>query len=335
MPRGKPIGSRRWRAPVATGLLALVTPTGPARSQEVPASAHWPAPPAEVKQLLTEAPFAILSVSGDVGGVTGAQKLELAFRPSGRKLAAKWKAAPRGDADGWNNTPRKELAAYEIQKWFLDPSDYVVPTVAVRCIDFATYAPVSASPKATTPGTRCVTGALVVWLDRVTVPDVLYDESRFEAEPLYARHFADFNLLTYLIDHEDGRAGNFLVSELESERRIFSIDNGISFGTWLTNWFVRNWNEIRVPALRAEAIERLRRIGPADLADLGVLVELRADDAGILRPVPRSGNAAGERGARIADGWLQLGLEDDEIEGVAKRLEDLLENVDSGSLATF
>ena len=326
---------RRRCAPTAIGVSALLALAAPAFSQEVAPATHWPAPPAEVEKLLAEASFEILSVRGDVGGVTGVRKLELAFQPSGQKFAAKWKAAPQGDADGWNNTPRKELAAYVIQKWFLDPSDYVVPTVAVRCIDFATYAPLSASPKANIPGTRCVTGGLVVWITEVTVPDLLYDEARFQAEPLYARHLADFNLLTYLIEHEDGRQGNFLVSENESERRIFSIDNGVAFGARVKNWFVRNWDEIRVPALRAETIARLRRIGPADLAALGVLVELRADSAGILRPVPRTANADPERGTRVSDGWLQLGLDDGEIEDLEERLEELLEDIDSGKIATF
>lgn len=326
---------RRRTVPTAIGAWALLALAAPAFPQEVAPSTHWPAPPAELEKLLAGAPFEILSVRGGVGGVTGVRKLELAFPPSGRSFAAKWKVAPGGDADGWNNTPRKELAAYEIQKWFLDPSDYVVPTVAVRCIDFATYAPLSDSPKANIPGSRCVTGALVVWISGVTVPDVLYDEERFRAEPLYARHLADFNLLTYLIEHEDGRRGNFLVSEIESERRIFSIDNGVAFGVRVKNWFVRNWNDLRVPALRAETIERLRRIGPADLASLGVLVELRADPAGILRPVPRTANADPERGTRVSDGWLQLGLDDGEIEDLEERLEELLEDIDSKKIATF
>ena len=316
-------------------MMAGVGISGPALAQTVDPSTHWPVPPAELETLLAEAPFEILSVRGDVGGVMGVRKIELAFRPKGPELAAKWKAAPRGDADGWNNTPRKELAAYKLQKWFLDPADYVVPTVAVRCIDFATYAPLSDAPQANLPGTRCVTGALVVWIEKVTVPDLLYDEARFRAEPLYARHLSNFNLLTYLIEHEDGRTGNFLVSEIESERRIFSIDNGVAFGARVKNWFVPNWDRIRLPALRAESIERLRQVGPNDLAALGVLTELRADDQGVLRPVPHTENADPKDGTRVSEGWLQLGLDEGEIQDVDKRLRKLLKRVDSGEIQMF
>jgi hypothetical protein len=332
----KSIGWRTRLVRVASGVsgLALLLP-GAAAAQHVDASLHWPAPPERVEQLLSEAPFRILTVRGGVGGVMGVKKLDLYFPESEERLAAKWKAAPPGDADGWNNTPRKELAAYEIQKWFLEPTNYVVPTVTVRCIPFDGYAPLSRPPKATIRGTRCVAGALVVWIDRVTVPDVLYDEDRFRSEPHYAGHMADFNLLTYLIDHEDGREGNFLVSELESDRRIFSIDNGVAFGARVKNWFVPNWNRIRVPALREETVERLRRVGPDGLAALGVLAELRADAEGVLRPAPRSRNAAPKRGARVEDGWLQLGLTAGEIRAVGRRLERLLEDVDSGRISTF
>jgi hypothetical protein len=143
------------------------------------------------------------------------------------------------------------------------------------------------------------------------------------------------NLLTYLIEHEDGRKGNFLVSEIESDRRVFSIDNGVSFGAKMKNFFVRNWHKIRVPALRRETIERLRRVTPEQLEALGVLAELRADDAGVLRPVPFSENANPKKGARAEPGWVQLGLSRREIQGLRKRIERLLAQVDAGRQSVF
>ena len=68
---------------------------------------------------------------------------------------------------------------------------------------------------------------------------------------------------------------------------------------------------------------------------VGVLVEMRADAQGILRPVPHTANTDPKRGARVADGWLQLGLRRKEIRKLQERLEALLEEVDSGGLATF
>jgi hypothetical protein len=306
-----------------------------ARAQTVDPSAHWPLPPAELERLLAHEDPKILSVRGGVGGVMGVLKLQVVFQPSGRELDVKWKKSPRGDADGWNNSPRKEIAAYQIQKWFLDPPDYVVPTIVLRCLPPQVYTPIAAAEPANLPGTRCVTGAFVVWLEEVTVPPVLYEDARFRGDPLYARHMADFNLLAYLIDHTDGREGNFLTSELESERRVFSIDNGVTFGARVHNFMVPNWNAIRVPALRKETVERLRRVGPSDYEALGVVAELRVDDDLVLRPTEPTPNRAPSKGARVADGWIQLGLEADEIAALRRRVERLLADVDAGKIATF
>ena len=211
----------------ATTLLfsAAATEAGP-----IPASEHWPMPPEEFERRLAQDPIEILEAAGGVGGVMGVKKLTIRVGDHPRPVWVKWKPAPRGDADGWNNTPRKEMAAYAIQKWFLDPENYVVPTTVTRCLDFETYAPVSTTTSATIGGSACVMGALSAWVDNVTLPDPLFDEQRFAEDEHYARHLADFNVLTYLIDHEDGRTGNFLVSKFEEERRVFSVDNGVAFG---------------------------------------------------------------------------------------------------------
>lgn len=311
-------------------LAAAVAAAGP-----VDSARHWPLPPGALEERLGTEDFEVIEVSKGVGGVTGVKKLGIRMAKDGTEIAVKWKKAPAGDADGWNNTPRKELAAYAIQKWFLDPGDYVVPTIVVRCIPPERYGPIGDVPKPTVAGTRCVMGALGVWLEAVTVPDTLYDPDRFQADPLYARHLADFNLLTHLIDHEDGRDGNFLVSELDEERRVFSVDNGVAFGALMRNFLVRNWHEIRVPALRKQTIERLRAVGAEEYERLGVLVELKADRMGVLRPVPPGENTAPKKGARVRPGWIQLGLEKDEIKAVRKRVDRLLERVDEGELATF
>jgi hypothetical protein len=310
----------------AAGLLATVAAAGPQ------AQGHWPLPPPELEPLLAAGTFEIRDSRGGVGGVMGVRKLHVSFPETGLETFLKWKPAPVGDADGWNNAPRKEIAAYEIQKWFLDPDDYVVPTTVLRCIPLADYAPTGLEPIATLRDTSCAVGTLVVWLDQVTVPDVLYDVERFRSDPLYARRLADFNLLTYLIDHEDGRRGNFLVSEDDSDRRVFSIDNGVAFGAKVKNIFVHNWNRIRVAGLRAQSVERLRRVGDDRLRALAALVELRADAGGVLRAVPPGANPAPDLGARVAPGWLQLGLTTGEIAALRRRRELVLADVDAGRI---
>jgi hypothetical protein len=101
------------------------------------------------------------------------------------------------------------------------------------------------------------------------------------------------------------------------------------------NFMVPNWNTIRVPSLRKETIERLRKVGPSDYAALGVVAELRADAHGVLRPSAPSPNRAPKKGARVADGWIQLGLEADEIEGLHRRVDELIADVDAGRVGTF
>jgi len=298
------------------------------------AKPNWPLPPAQLERILASEDFEILEVSGEVGGVMGVKKLTLRFPKSGKTLNVKWKAAPQGDADGWNNNPRKEIAAYQLQKWFLDPEDYVVPTIAPRGIALTQYQEIDPKAKANIRGTRCVMGAFVVWINEVGVAHPVFDETRWN-EPRYRYHMANFNLLTHLIEHEDGREGNFLASDDEKDRRVFSIDNGISFSARVKNFMVDNWHLIRVPALRSETIERLRKAAPAGPGALGVVAELRADSNGVLRPVAVSENSEPKKGARVESGWIQFGLEADEIEALEARVTKLLEAVDSGKQPVF
>ena len=339
---------RRWqKLGWALGMALLGAPG--AGAEPVDPARHWPLPPGELEERLASEDFEVLEVAGGVGGVSGVKKLRIRMANDGRELTVKWKKAPIGNADGWNNTPRKEIAAYEIQKWFLDPGDYVVPTVTTRCIRPEHYAPIEQEqarhpPRAprlgrlrthTVAGTRCALGAVMIWIDAVTVPGELHDADRFREDPLYARHLADFNLLTYLIDHEDGRPGNFLVSELEEQRRVFTIDNGMTFGAKVKNFMVPNWNEIRVPALRKQSADRLREIGDEHYDALGVLAEMRVDETGVLKPVSPGENAAPNAGVRVAPGWIQLGLKKQEIDALRRRVDRLLDRVNEGKLVTF
>ena len=339
---GGPLGRRATVRLLLVGVVAAGSlGTGLARAEtdrSPPKSAHahqWPAHPIDLELLLAYHDFEIVGVKGGVGGVMGVKRVELRF-PDGQKIPVKWKAAPAGDADGWNNTPRKEIAAYVIQKWFLDPVDFVVPTTVVRCIPLDQYGAISSrKTRPNIAGTSCVTGAFSAWLSDVTVPETLHDEERFASDPIYAHHLADFNLLAYLIEHEDGRGGNILVATDDDHRRVFAVDNGVAFGAWVKNYWVRNWNKVRVAALRKQSIDRLRQIKESQLEALGVLSEHRAGEDGVLRPVPFSANADPDHGSRVAEGWLQLGLTEDEIEDIEERLKELIEAVDSGEQPVF
>jgi hypothetical protein len=303
-------------------------------AQPVGPDGNLPLPPG-VLEGLTRDGLELRSVKDAGAGVTGAKKIVVFVPAFGEEITIKWKTVP-GSGDGWNNSPRRELVAYEIQKWFLDPDDYVVPPTLMRCIPFYVYELIGKVPRSRAGDFNCVLGVSAIWLSNVTVPDKLYDPKRFATDANYARNIADMNLLTYLIKHRDGRKGNFLTSKNDSDRRVFSIDNGVSFEAFPFNplpW-VTNWHKIRVSALRKKSIDRLRAIGRAELDQLNVIAEMKADENGILHTAPRSAHGD-DSGVRVTDDTIQLGLSVKEINRLEERLASLLKKVDSGKIPTF
>jgi hypothetical protein len=263
-----------------------------------------------------------------VGGDTGAQHVDLLV--DGRSLEAKWKEVSRETIDAWNNSPRKELAAYAVQKWFLDPIDYVVPTVAVRCLPVDEYRRVVADARPTLKETSCVIGTVFLWLKNVRVADPIYEPDQFVRDPNYAYHIANLNVLTFLLEHQDARTDNFLEATDAANRRVFSVDNGIILGELRRNYLVENWDEIHVPALPRKTVERLRRLRRQDVDDLETLALLVADDEGILRPVQSNRNP-----------WpadrpiVRFGLTQEERDAIWNRRNALLDRVDRREIAQF
>jgi len=265
----------------------------------------------------------------------GAKRVTVVFADTGERLNAKWKEAPAG-GDGWNNSPRREIGVYEVQKLFLDPADYIVPPIVARGIEFDAYRAVRPDPVANIDGTQCVYGALAVWLSNVTLPERVFDAERFAHDDRYAHHFGNLNLLHYLTDHRDARTNNFLVPIDRTDPRIFSIDNGIAFGGMLFNFFTWHFNKIRVDRLPARSIERLRRVTRHDLDRLAIFSELRANHAGLLCHVAPCLNLDCKHGSRVAaPGVIQIGLTSAEIDAIDGRIQQLLGRIDSGELTVF
>jgi hypothetical protein len=296
-------------------------------------SDNWPLAPDKAEALLQSGDFQIRSTKGAGGGVTGASKVELYSPEYDVTFSAKWKPVPSW-LESWNNSPRRELATYEVQRLFLDPEDYVVPPTTLRCIAIDEYRKIFGGGDPF-KDSRCVLGVLALWLDNVRIEGTLLDEARFKQDGNYANRLALFNLLTFLVDHKDGRSNNFLVSKNEADRRVFAIDNGISFDAWIWNWFVPNWNTIRVPAVPEAAVTRLRSVKDEDINRLGVVSEFRLDAQGVYRPAKAGPNLDPSTGARTAEGTVQFGLTDDEVEDVHEKFEELLTQVDSGDLPVF
>jgi len=294
----------------------------------------WPMPPERAEYLFSEGELQLRSREGAGGGVTGASRVMVYSLEDKLEFKAKWKEVPYF-LDSWNNSPRRELAAYAVQKLFLDPRDYVVPTATLRCISLDRYREYFPNAKPTLKNSNCVLGVFASWINNVKVEPQLLDPERFAKDPNYAYHVANFNILAFLIDHKDGRLGNFLVSNNEADRRVFAIDNGISFDAWIWNWFVPNWNTMRVPAVSRQAVDRLRQLRADDITALATVAELHMDKGGIYRPVKPGAPLDSEEGVRTADGVVQFGLEDDEVDDVQEQVEEILEAVDEGELPVF
>jgi len=287
---------------------------------------------ADVQRLIDSAPFELSDVKRTERGVMGVSKATAHFPAQRVDLPVKWAPAPPASLDAWNAAPRKEIAAFAVQQWFLDPDDWIVPPTGIRCIPLSEY-PIEPKPAPTVPNTHCVLGLVAAWLKDVKPPEVIYDPEHFAKDRTYAASIADFNLLTYLIEHRDGRGGNILVSD--DGERIWSVDNGIAFGNLVWNYFVTNWDVLRVPALRKASVDRLRRVTKDDVAALLVVRELRADRQGVLQPTRPSAAWDPSIGARVRGTQVQLGLSRPEVDAVSDRLRALLEHVDAGEIKTF
>jgi hypothetical protein len=234
-------------------------------------------------------------------------------------------------ADSFNNVPRYEVAAYELQKLFLDPAEYVVPPTALRMVpvaDFAKYAP---GVKPTFSTADQVVAVVQYWLSDITVVADVYDPARFAADPVYARHIGQLNVLTYLVRHGDSNLGNFLLGKSETGARAFSIDHGVAFASDESDRG-EAWKVMRVDRLPADTVERLRRITPQMLDErLAVLAQWQLEGRSFV-PVANGENLSALRGVRRERNLLQMGLTRSEIREVHRRLTSLLELVESGRI---
>lgn len=320
----------RGRAPALPALawLALLASAGALAGT----NSNMPLPIAEIEQRLTQ-PFTLVAaqqsraVEGDVS-----LRADVRF-DDGAEMRLKIRRAERG-ADAFNNQPRYELAAYRLQKLFLDPDHYVVPPTALRPLPLSMLKPHAPQATPTFPGSSEVVSVLQYWLQNVAGPDRTYDPARFAADPAYARHAADLNALTYLIRHGDSNAGNILVSTDAANPRLYVVDSGVAFQSPVSNRGTY-WREVRVPALAAATVARLREIGLDDLKrELAVVAqwERRGDT---LEPVPLTESKGYNQGVRLRGSVVQMGLTNREIVEVDKRRRRLLEMVDSGKVSTF
>ncbi|RPI16869.1 MAG: hypothetical protein EHM60_00725 [Lysobacterales bacterium] len=293
-----------------------------------------PRPVEELERELATDPFRIeraeISRPKAQGDITLKADVSFDGRPAYR---VKLRRAEPG-ADSFNNRPRYDLAAYELQKLFLSPAEYVVPATALRMMPLAELAPYAPAAAPTFRGSDEVLVVLQYWLQEVKVIADVYDPAKFEADPVYARHIGQLNVLTWLIEHGDSNTGNFLISRAPAGQRVYSIDNGVAFAL---NDSDRGqlWKDLRVDRLPADVVERLRAVTREELERrLSAVAEWQLRD-GRWMAVPPGQSLSAMRGVREKKGTVQLGLTRAEIDGVAKQLEKLLARVDDGKIKTY
>jgi hypothetical protein len=248
-------------------------------------------------------------------------------------IRLKVRKAERG-AEVFNNVPRYDLAAYELQKLLMDAEEYVVPPTALRMLPIAELRPYASALRATFPGSDDVLCVVQYWLQDVAVPaDVLFP-ARFESDALYARHIGQLNVFTYLINHRDSNLGNFMISAVPEGARVFSIDHGVAFASEPSDRG-ELWKSIRVKRLPADTVARLRKLTEADLESrLSVLAQWKLEHGHYVAVAPGK-NLAPRFGVRREEGVVQMGLSSSELRAVWSRAQKLLRMIDDGDIATY
>jgi len=291
-------------------------------------------PVPQLEEMLTHDAFTIVSAEISrpkaKGDITLKAEMSFGGKPP---IRVKLRKAEPG-ADSFNNVPRYDLAAYELQKFFLDPPEYVVPPTSLRFVAIAEFQKYSPQVKRTFTGADEVLCVLQYWLQDVKVIADVYLPALYAADPVYARHVGQMNILTFLIEHGDSNVGNLLISRAETGPRVFSVDNGVAFAAGESDRG-RLWADMRVDRLPADTVERLRRITPEALHErLDVVAQWKLED-GRFVDTPRGPALSTNRGVRRDGETVQMGLTRVEVERLWTRLRRLLEMVDDGRVKTF
>lgn len=289
-------------------------------------------PIAEIEQRLIHDDFEIksfkdLRFKGDIG-----KRVMLQYG-DGEEVQIKWRRALKG-GHVFNNAPRFEIAAYEIQKLFLDEADYVVPPTVARGYTLSDYYAYEkdADPTFTKPDVVLV--MLQYWLNQVSFGGEIYDKEKFKTDAVYAKHFANTNIMTFIISHKDSNEGNLLTSINQDNPRVFSVDNGVTFSSPESDKGTK-WRHLRVKRLPKKTIDRLKNISLDDLQQqLGVVTQLSVSENGVAVVEPTE-NLNPKKGVRQEGNIIQIGLTKREIKTVNKKIQYILKREKKGKYDLF
>jgi hypothetical protein len=283
-------------------------------------------------------PVELLGMADTPSGTQGAKLLTLRALAGARSVVFRAKWRPQSSAD-LINEPRKELAAYAVQKLFLEGLELVVPPTVAYCFPLESYRRFAPNEAASFDSVDCVLGFFSYWLESVeTVSmareegllgkgDGIWDAQLFARDPTYKTSVAECNLLTFLINHGDAHTEQFLVEQTPYGLRAYVVDNSIAFRSIKNPMllFRQDWSSIQVPWLPPRPIERLRQLTPEDFSRLGTIAVLERRERQLVGvPLPNAsvendGSSMSWSGSR-----LRIGLTRGEIELVRTRVRELL-----------
>jgi hypothetical protein len=336
------VGGCSKHPPLAEPAVPLTPPTRLCSARETPPACRSAAQVEESMSGQTE----LLGVAPTPGGTQGAKILTLQVKVGRRSIVFREKWRPQSSADIINE-PRKELAAYAVQKLFLDETELVVPPTVAHCFPLTEYRNFVPDEQPTFDGTDCVFGFASYWLESVKTAgsardggllgagEGAWDPDLFESDRLYRRSVSNTNLLTYLINHGDAHNAQFLLEQTPGGVRAYVVDNSIAFRSIHNPMllFREDWSKVRVPLLPRRTVERLRALTDEDFARLAIVAELerRGKQLVSVAPTPVASESDGKAMAWAGD-HLRIGLTPGEIELVRSRVRDLLARPDLESI---
>ena len=277
-------------------LAGLATAWGPAASAQ---DANITLPVPELERMLANDPFTIVSAEisrpkakGDI-----TLKAEVSF-DGGPPMRVKLRKAEPG-ADSFNNEPRYDLAAYDLQKLFLDPAEYVVPPTALRFVPLEEFAKYSPEVKRTFIGADAGAG-------RAPVLAAGRQGRRRRLRPGAVRHGPGLRAPRRPDEHPDlpHRPRRLQRRQLPDRRgptvgaRVFSMDNGVAFASDDSDRGTPVGGHARRPAAGGHRRARCAGSRSTMLQDrLGVVAQWKLKD-GRFVPMPPGASLSTIRGVR-------------------------------------
>ena len=271
--------------------------------------------------------FRDLRFKGDIG------KRVILKYDDGKDLQIKWRRA-LNEGHVFNNAPRFEIAAYELQKLFLDESDFVVPPTVARGFLLSEHLSIEKEAVPTFKKSNVVLVMMQYWLNEVSIGGEIYDKEKFNTNAVYAKHFANTNIMTFIISHKDSNEGNLLTSINGDNPRVFSVDNGVTFSSPESDKGTI-WRNLHVKKLPKKTIDKLKTITLDDLnRQLGVVAQLYVTDNGVEVVEPTK-NLKPNRGVRQEGNIIQIGLTKSEIKSVNRKIQYIVKRANKGKYDLF